>query len=298
VHALATLAADWPITTGGGATHRTMAAWGQASLLLASFASPADVVDAINQPGDSTKSCALLSELLTLASQDRIAARAVLQAVIPGLRAAIGKRWSKATDRGPWQSEDELAADALSAAWIAIHAHAGQRHPRPAAIIIRFVEGSLRRQHTRWTRTRYLPTLPAQRAEPSQSAIDAAFSREHQAARLVSDSQQSGAISAIEGALVANIGIYGHTLNQTAHDLRMPTGAARRSLERARHALRTRLGDPPAVDCFVWGQQVGPGNNRPEQVDRTPQQLRLPCSTGPSGCLDLDRRQPVTTANR
>jgi DNA-directed RNA polymerase specialized sigma24 family protein len=263
------LTSDWQTTDRHRIAGRTMAVWRQESPLLGSFTSPAEVVDAINRSGDPNRSCALLGELLVVALKDPIAARAVLQAVIPGLLAAVDKRWSKAAGHGPWQSQQELVADALSAAWEAIHAHAGEQHLRPAAIIVRLVEGSLRRAHIRWTRHRGDP-LPARPAEPSQSAMDAAYSTEQQAARLVSEAQSSGAINGIEATLLTRVGIYGYTVAQTERDLAMTPGSAPRALRRARHALRTWLRTPPAIDDLASSIEHSlilrePGSSTPRQ---------------------------------
>ena len=227
-----------------------MAVWKQASPLLASFISPSDVIDAINRSGDSNRSCALLGELLILAGEDAVAARAVLQAVIPGLRASVARRWAKTGADGPWQSQDELAVDALSAAWEAIQAHAGQRHPRPAAVIVRFVEGALRRTHTRWTHRQSKPVLPP-RGEPSQSAIDAAFSSEQHAARLIFEAQNTGVITAIEATILTRIGVYGYTAAATERDLGLAAGSMTRRLRRARDALHAWLNTLPVTDRFV-----------------------------------------------
>jgi hypothetical protein len=128
-----------------------MPAWATTAPALDSFASPSELVAAIARIGDPARSCALLTEPLVIADTDELAARAVLQAIVPGLRRAARRRW-KPTTAGPWTHADDVAADAIAAAWATIRVHAGQRHDRPAAIIIRAVEGQFRRTHDAWRR--------------------------------------------------------------------------------------------------------------------------------------------------
>jgi hypothetical protein len=292
----ATLAADWPTTARRSEASRSMAVWQQACPPLASFNSPGDVVDAINRSGDSNRSCAPLGELLVLAGEDPMAARAVLQAVIPGPRASVARRWAKTAAEGPWQSQNELAIDALSAAWEAIQAHAGQQHPRPAAVIVRVVEGALRHTHTRWTHRQSKPVLPP-RGEPSQSAIDAAFSPEQHAARLIFEAQNTGVITAIEATILTRIGVYGCTAAATERDLGLGAGSMTRSLRRARDALHAWLNTLPVADRFVSKSvKVALEAPEPKLGKQAPQQLRLSCDKARSIHPDIRICQAVARA--
>lgn len=122
---------------------RVMTAWAERIPSLASYDSPAGVVADIGRMGDPDRSCRLLAHLLVLAGDDALAARAVLQALTPGLRRAASRRWRTAAGKGPWPSYDDIAADTITAAWEAIHARAGERYEYPARVIVRFAEGRL-----------------------------------------------------------------------------------------------------------------------------------------------------------
>ena len=105
--------------------HQHVAIWKQAAPELEGFDSPAEILDAVGCLGAAEQSCRLLSGLLLAAHYDGLAAYAVLVAIIPGLRVAAGRRWQTARSGGPWWSRDELDTDTISAAWLAIAAHAG-----------------------------------------------------------------------------------------------------------------------------------------------------------------------------
>ena len=106
--------------------HQHVAIWTQAAPQLDGFDSPAEILDAVGCLGAAEQSCRLLSGLLLAAHYDGLAAYAVLVAIIPGLRVAAGRRWQTARSGGPWSSRDELDTDTISAAWLAIAAHAGR----------------------------------------------------------------------------------------------------------------------------------------------------------------------------
>lgn len=295
----AALTLDWHSIARRPLARRAMASWAKTAPALQCFASPAELVAAINQAGHPTRSHQLLSELLFLASEDPLAARAVLQAVTPGLRAVVHKRWPKTGGSGPWRSEHELAADSVAAGWEAVHVHGGQLHHRPAAIIIRRVESSLRQAQRRWTRhAASTPDLPDHPIEPSQSALDAAFSIDEQVARLIAEAVRSGVINPIEALLVTAVGLLGHTVTETERHLGMAPGSARHRLRHARQALRTWIGTPPVLDCFASSIEFSlaalPEPHRCP-VSRPAQQLQLLRDERPSTYHDVGGGQTVRT---
>ena len=150
---------DWARRASRPDAHQHVAIWTQAAPQLDGFASPAEILDAVGCLGHPEQSCRLLSGLLLAAHHDALAAYAVLVALIPGLRVAAGRRWQTARGDGPWTSRDELDTDTISAAWQAIAAHAGERHARPARLIIRAAERHLRTSHDAYRR-RSARTLP------------------------------------------------------------------------------------------------------------------------------------------
>ena len=142
------LTAEWDAVTSGPKARQTIHRWANRCPTLGGFDTPSELIATIGRLGEPDRSCALLAELLVLAAIDTIAARAVLQAVLPGLRQAAKRHWSPAA-RGTWASPDELDVDTVSMGWEAIHAHGGERHHRPAKIIVRDVEARLRQARER-----------------------------------------------------------------------------------------------------------------------------------------------------
>ena len=143
---------DWARRASPRDAHQHVTIWKQAAPQVDGFDSPAQILDAVGRVGPSEQSCRLLSGLLLAARHDGLAAYAVLVAIIPGLRVAAGRRWQTAQDGGPWWSRDELDIDTISASWQAIAAHAGERHLRPARLIVRQVERRLRSSYDAYQR--------------------------------------------------------------------------------------------------------------------------------------------------
>ena len=150
---------DWARRASPPDAHQHVAIWKQAAPELDGFDSPAEILDAVGCLAAAEQSCRLLSGLLLAAHYDGLAAYAVLVAIIPGLRVAAGRRWQTARSGGPWWSRDELDTDTISAAWLAIAAHAGERHLRPARLITRAAARHLRTSHDAYRR-RSARTLP------------------------------------------------------------------------------------------------------------------------------------------
>lgn len=254
------LVIDWQATTARGATRRAIVAWSAKSPALAGFASAAAVVDTVNRPGEPERSCALLSELLIIAVDDELAARAVLQAIIPGLRRAARNRWTKAAAGGPWRTEHELAADAISAAWQAIRRHSGQRHQRPAALIIRRVETALRQDHRRWCHHPEA-VLPLSDIPEASLPQEEAYSAEECPVRLIADAARTGIIDRTDAALVLAVGVAGYTTVEAATALGVPSRfTAARRLRNARLTMlrRTGIAGGPQLNSLLDQRDRGP----------------------------------------
>jgi excisionase family DNA binding protein len=143
---------DWLRLATRPEARERMNGWKRMVPELNDFDSPADLLETIARPGSPERSCSLLGGLLVAARDDAFAAHTVLVALIPGLLIAAGRRWRTARHDGPWANRTEVDIDAISAAWEAINIHAGQRHERPARLIIRRVERHLRTIQTAYHR--------------------------------------------------------------------------------------------------------------------------------------------------
>jgi excisionase family DNA binding protein len=238
----ASLTAEWDTIASRPPARRTCQSWAQRCAALGGFGSPAEVVATINRLGDPVTSCALLSDLLVLAAEDRLARRAVLQAVLPGLHQVARRRWRRASPRGPWGSQHEVLVDSVGSGWHMITIHSGRRYERPSAVIMRGVEGQLRRTHDRW-RTESSNTLALSNlvVEP----CDPAWSPEAQAIEFIAAAARAGILTRTEAAILTMSGVLGHPVVQAARALDLPPGHARQSLIQAQARLRRWLRDPP-----------------------------------------------------
>lgn len=234
---------DWNAVATGPPARRAVRSWGEGIPSLAGYDTPAELVADIGRLGDPERSCRLLAHLLIQADQDNLAARAVLQAAIPGLRGAAGQRWRTASGNGPWPSYDDVAADTISAAWEAIHARAGEHHAYPARVIVRFAAGRLRRAHERWhTTNRDLVELTDETG-PSQPAIEPVLGAEQQALTLITDALHARVIDPEEAAILIATAIHGQTVASAERTLGWAPKSGYRLLERGRLALRKWTGE-------------------------------------------------------
>jgi hypothetical protein len=239
VDVFAALTLDWRLTADRTDNRQGAARWAEKSPSFSSYSSPQELVAAINQAGHADRSCRLLSELLAIYVGDDLAARAVLQAVIPGLRRAVRRRWVKARPAGPWQTERDLSADAASAAWDAIRRYAGRRHHRPAAVIVRHVEETLRRAHAHWI-SEAAASVPLTPGITEPALVEAGLSIEQQAATLIVKATGAGVIDNTDAALLLLVGVAGHTDTAAGSAVGVPAGKAARRLRRVRAAIRYR----------------------------------------------------------
>jgi excisionase family DNA binding protein len=232
---------EWASAGARRSAERSLQAWAASAPALASFVSPAAVVAIIGQAGDEERSCALLCDLLFVAGGDELGALAVLRAVLPGVRRAAARRWRIGRDGGAWRSREEVDGDAVAAAWEAIHRHAGERHDRPARVIVRRVERCLRTKHD--AHRRIMERTVPLHAEPAVGTVEGRddwTSAESVALTLVG-AVQGGCLDRLSAALLFAVAVLGWNVSDAGRLLGLDRGAAYRSLRDARGAL----GDGP-----------------------------------------------------
>ena len=262
----AALHAEWAAIANRPDTRRACQAWGHRCPELVPFASPGDLVATIGRLGDPIRSCALLSELLVLAADDTLAARAVLQAVLPGLRRTAGHRWRRAQPCGPWRSERDAADDALSVGWEAIMAWAGHRQPRPAALIVRSAEGRLRRIYRSWDSEVSRTTAIIDGGPDPQPFGYMAGSPESDATALIAEAHAANVLDHREASILFACGVIGDPVSRAAKTIGLEGSVAHRVLAQSREALRAWLaGD----DDEIPFQRIHDISCRP-LADRTP----------------------------
>lgn len=243
---------DWNALAAGPPARRAMRRWAERLPSLAGYNCPADLVADIGRMGDPERSCQLLADLLILATEDDLAARAILQAVTPGLRRAAGRRWRTASGNGPWPSYDDIAADTISAAWEAIRTHAGEHHDYPARVIVRFAEGRLRRAHESWRATNRDLVELTDETTADQAAISADLDTEARALILIANALQAGIIDSKEASILIATAVHGRSVTESEQTLEWAPKSGYRVLERARRTLRKWTDDaglpaPPDV---------------------------------------------------
>lgn len=145
----------------------------------------ADAGDAAHPAGDAAQSAAdsLLGRLLVVARSDELAARIVLQRLLPGLSAAA-RRWSGDRPGGSNDAFDEI----VSAAWLVIRAFPVERRPgHLAAKLLRDAEHQafVKATRRRWTCESSEPSAferhvaVEQQAEPSDELAEAVDAARH-----------------------------------------------------------------------------------------------------------------------
>jgi len=256
------LGAQWGTIAARRAARDAMRGWAERHPTLAGFASPADLVALISQMGHPDRSCALLAELLVVAGDDDLAGRAVLQAILPGLRRCAHRSSRRPAGARPWNSPDEIAADTIAYAWEAIHAHAGQHHTRPARVLIDAVEARLRADQRGWLRhTAHTTDLPAEPGAPSTDA-DGAGCPEEQAAETIMAAAHAGIIDRTQAVMLYSVGVLGYPINQASRHAGLDPSAGYRTLTRARAVLRSPA---PTDTSRRLERSATPGRRRPRR---------------------------------
>src|SRR3954447_21904500 len=133
----AALSADWDRVVASAAARRALRQWHLPSLQLrcVDLDDLDDLVAAAGhgRPLDDAEADRVLHELVALAAGDDLAARVVLQRVLPALVAAASRR-----ARSDRRSRDQALQEITASAWIVIRTYPLERRPnRVASNIVR-----------------------------------------------------------------------------------------------------------------------------------------------------------------
>jgi excisionase family DNA binding protein len=238
VNVLDAVVAQWLSVAENPRSQAAIWSWADRCPKLGDYHSPAEVIAVINQSGHPERSCALLADLLVVAENDPLARLALLRALLPGLRRVIRQRWTAAATNGPWRNQEDLAADAISAAFEAVSHLAGRIHPLPARLILRQVERRLRTIHDTHLRdtTRALPVGDI------QSAIAPTHDHPREPDPLVDELLQAvrdGHLERASAALAYRIAVLGEPATAAGHHYGLDSGQTRGTL---RHVLDVLAG--------------------------------------------------------
>ena len=223
------LIAHWLAPADSSRGRTAIRSWAQRCPSLAAYPSSAEVVAVINQSGHPDRSCALLADLLLVAEDDPLAKLGVLRALLPGLRRAVHQRWTAASASGPWRTETDLAADAVSAAWQAICHHAGQAHPLPARLIIRRVERQLRTLHDTDRRNK-VRAVPSEDVHSVTAASRERSVEDRQFADALVQAVHTRQLDPVSAALAYEVGLFSEPASSAGRHYRLNPGQTRESL--------------------------------------------------------------------
>lgn len=212
--------------------------WSEAEPALAGFDSPADLVARCQRRGDPRAANDLLGSLLRLA-HDELAARTVLQAVLPSLAArAWRRRWDGNfgdTGRGLWDSVEDLDVEVVVFALERIRELAGTSPEWPSQAIVE-VSYARFRWSARVARRRRVDTVPLEPThEPVALAPDRSFADE--LTETLIDAVRAGSIRQRDAAVIYATRVLGHTPGELAAVQRRDVRAVRYQRARAERTL-------------------------------------------------------------
>lgn len=228
---------EWRTTPRNHEARRLLAAWAVDEPDLAGFACPRALVDHIRQPGHPEHSDRLLAALTRVAATDPDAARAVLQALIPGLRRI-------ATSLRTLDESADIDA--------AVVAHAFERirtYPfdtRPAHVAANIVRDTRKRVLRAHTNPRHELLTDTREATTDLCAGEELLRIVHQAVR-------DGRIGPEAAWLIIRTRVHGDTLDNLATTLGQTFEAVRKRRQRAEHQLRSdTVPGTPAGGASQW----------------------------------------------
>jgi hypothetical protein len=229
------LALDWAVTGRSARARSSLRRWAQAEPCLVGFASPADVVARCQQRGDARAANILLGALLRLA-EDELAARAVLQALLPSLAArAWRRRWDGRTGgTGGWDDVEELDVDMVALAIERIAELAGTSPQWPSQAIVEVTYARLR-WAAQVARRRRLPTVALDDTHDVAAPDDAAADDEF--ARVLLDAVAAGGLRQRDAALIYATRVLGLSTAEVAERQRRDVRAVRAQRARAERTL-------------------------------------------------------------
>jgi hypothetical protein len=156
------LEAEWPALAAGAVGQR-LAIWSEQERVLAGFASPQQLLrHLLGRHSTQPPKDAVLAALVRQARLDPLAARVVLQALLPGLKAIAGRLLLEADER------DELWSALLAHCWERIRRYPLER--RPARIAANTLLDTLQKTSRELKRQRRTRDQPAGDLTPERLA--------------------------------------------------------------------------------------------------------------------------------
>lgn len=259
---------DWSRELSRPDLARHLQRWGAVEPALAPFHNPSALLRYMRRTRGGEREDALLRALVRRARHDPLAARLVLQRLLPGLKRRAGRILLDAGER------EELWSLLLACAWERIRAYPVERLPRRVAanLIVTSVRHALERlERERKHRLRIAGPPPVEMAERGrvEGDIDA----------LLAGAVRAGAISEEESQLIASTRLDGDPLARTAVELGLSRHALIVRRLRAEQRLFMHLGygrvthrgsRPPLCSARVAGAGPTTGLAGARKASETP----------------------------
>ncbi len=213
------LDADWHAFCSRPSTRRSVHSW-RSDHRLAGFTSPAEIIEATRMGCAPEESEQILRALAERAPTDPAAARTLLQALLPGLRAAAR--------RFQHRIGEEAMAIVMSEAAVRIAAGVPARRPgRVAANVVMDAKAAL-------LRTLNEPQFePEQHDQPAEDRTSAS----EEVVNLVSDARDAGIVSERAAALIIITRAHGYAIEEVAR----ASGIAACGLRQLRRRSEARI---------------------------------------------------------
>lgn len=233
---------EWVRVGETAAARAALARWAMTEPALARFSSPAEVVRNCRRRHDADGANVLLAGILRHAHEP-LAARTVLQAVLPGLAAQVRRRTRHSGvlfgDGGvPWESVEDLDGEVVTRALETIAGLAGTSVERcPQAIIdaawVRLRAGAARRERRSQLVVMPLADAPELPAAPDRSAAD-------ELAAVIVRAVRDRTLARHDAAVVYTSRVLGHSLGELAAAQGRDVRAVRLQRVRAERLLARR----------------------------------------------------------
>jgi hypothetical protein len=227
------LTREWTALGESAPARVALRRWRDVESTLAGFDTPAEVVAACQQRGDARRANALLGALLRLAEADELAARTVLQAVLPSLAArSWRRRWDRST--GLWDDVEELDVEMVTVTMERIAELAGTSPEWPSQAIVDVAYARLR-WAAQVARRRRLDTVALDSFH--DAAVAEADAPDDEFAAVLLDAVASGGLRRRDAALIYATRVLGFSPAELAERERRDVRAVRYQRARAERTL-------------------------------------------------------------
>jgi hypothetical protein len=225
------LSSEWAVLASSRSSTWALGRWAAAEPAFAGLSSIADVLVECHRRGEPTQTAAVLSALLRQA-RDPLAARALLQALTPGLVRIVERvrrQFGWVGPQGVWPTVSDAAAEVVMFAVEAIRRVAGRSLGWPQSVILDSVWHKVQAAVRRWRRWGCGAT--------AHQLVDDVEHPAAQLAELIGEAVQRGRVSRADAELVWRYRVADEPARVIALERGCSPVALRARRERAEQAL-------------------------------------------------------------